>query len=75
MRPQQARLVGLLPWAPGLALSLNASALCAGSALGGAVGGAIVAWGGLGPLGFGGAVLLVLSLLLLAASARLPAGG
>lgn len=71
MTPQQARLVGLLPWAPGLALSLNASALYAGSAVGGAVGGAIVAHGGLAPLGLGGAALLALSLLLLAASARI----
>ena len=79
MTPQQARLVGLMPWAPGLALSLNASALYAGSAVGGAVGGAILAHGGLAPLGLGGAALLVLSLLLLAASARVaptpPAGG
>lgn len=70
MTPQQARLVGLMPWAPGLALSLNAAALYAGSAVGGAVGGAIVARQGLAPLGLGGAALLGLSLLLLRASGR-----
>jgi predicted MFS family arabinose efflux permease len=71
MTPQQSRLVGLIPWAQGLALSLNASALYAGSAAGGAVGGAIVAAAGLAPLGFGAAALLAVSLLLLAASCRL----
>jgi predicted MFS family arabinose efflux permease len=71
MTPQQSRLVGLMPWAQGLALSLNASALYAGSAAGGAVGGAIVAASGLAPLGFGAATLLAVSLLLLAASCRL----
>ncbi|MFZ1425754.1 MAG: MFS transporter [Geminicoccaceae bacterium] len=70
MTPQQARLVGLMPWAPGLALSLNAAALYAGSAVGGAVGGAIVGRYGLAPLGLGGAALLGLSLLLLWASGR-----
>jgi DHA1 family inner membrane transport protein len=70
MTPQQARLVGLMPWAPGLALSLNAAALYAGSAVGGAVGGAIVGRYGLAPLGLGGAALLALSLLLLWASGR-----
>jgi DHA1 family inner membrane transport protein len=71
MTPQQARLVGLMPWAQGLALSLNAAALYAGTAIGGAVGGAIVAGGGLAPLGLGAAVLLALSLALLAGSTRL----
>ena len=66
MTPQQARLVGLMPWAQGLALSLNAAALYARTAIGGAVGGAIVAGGGLAPLGLGAAVLLALSLALLA---------
>jgi DHA1 family inner membrane transport protein len=71
MTPQQARLVGLMPWAQGLALSLNAAALYAGSAIGGAVGGAIVASAGLAPLGLGAATLLALSLALLACSTRL----
>lgn len=72
MTPQQARLVDLMPWAPGLALSLNAAALYAGSAVGGAAGGAIVAHSGLAPLGLGGAALLGVSLVLLGASGRRP---
>ena len=71
MTPQQARLVTLLPWAPGLALSLNASGLYAGSAVGGAIGGIIVDHAGLAPLGFGAAALLGVGLLLLWASTRL----
>ena len=70
MTPQQARLVTLLPWAPGLALSLNASGLYAGSAVGGAIGGIIVDHAGLAPLGFGAAALLGAGLLLLWASTR-----
>jgi MFS transporter, DHA1 family, inner membrane transport protein len=76
MTPQQARLVGLLPWAPGLALSLNASALYAGSAAGGAIGGGIVAQAGLAYLGVGASALHAATLLLLAVSTRLrPAAG
>ena len=67
---QQARLVTLLPWAPGLALSLNASGLYAGSAVGGAIGRIIVDHAGLAPLGFGAAALLGAGLLLLWASTR-----
>ena len=70
MTPQQSRLVTLLPWAPGLALSLNASGLYAGSAIGGAIGSVIVDRAGLQPLGPGAAVLLLVTLLLLAWSSR-----
>ena len=72
MTPQQARLVALMPASQGLALSLNAAALYAGSALGGAAGSALVAADGLGALGPGASLLLAVALLLLAASARLP---
>lgn len=65
MTPQQSRLVTLMPWAQGLALSLNASALYAGSAIGGAAGGAVVASAGLGALGVAGALILLLALLAL----------
>ena len=74
MTPQQSRLVTLLPWAPGLALSLNASGLYAGSAIGGAIGGVIVDRAGLQPLGPGAAVLLLVTLLLLAWSSRVRPG-
>lgn len=74
MTPQQSRLVTLLPWAPGLALSLNASGLYAGSAIGGAIGGVIVDRAGLQPLGLGAAVLLLVTLLLLAWSSRVRPG-
>jgi predicted MFS family arabinose efflux permease len=74
MTPQQSRLVALLPWAPGLALSLNASGLYAGSAIGGAIGSVIVDRTGLQPLGPGAAVLLVVALLLLVWSGRVRPG-
>ena len=67
MTPQRARLVTPVSWAPGLALSLNASGLYAGSA----VGGIIVDHAGLAPLGFGAATLLGVALLLLWASMRM----
>ena len=55
----------------GLFQVVRRAAVFAGSALGGAFGGAIVAWGGLAPLGLGGAALLLLSLVLLYLSGRI----
>lgn len=73
MTPQQSSLVALRPDAAGLALSLNASALYAGSAIGGLAGATIVAAGGLDSLGWGAAALLLAALALLQVSARLTA--
>ena len=75
MTPQQARLVALLPGAAGLALSLNASGLYVGSAIGGAVGGLLLERFGMPALGVGVVALLGASLVLLGASRRRPPTG
>lgn len=69
--PQQERLLEAAPDAGGLALSLNASALYLGQALGSAIGGVALAAGQLGNLPLIGALLVVGALLfMLFADAR-----
>ncbi len=51
--PQQHRLVALGPAAAPVLLGLNSSALYAGMALGGGLGGLVQEWFGLGPAGLG----------------------
>jgi predicted MFS family arabinose efflux permease len=64
----QHRLVGTAPDAPTVALSLNASAIYVGVAVGGAVGGATLDAGGTHALGLLGALAAGCALLILAAS-------
>ncbi len=63
--------MALAPDAQAVALSLNASAVYLGSALGGAVGAAVVAAWGLRGLGWGAATLLLAALALFRASLRM----
>jgi predicted MFS family arabinose efflux permease len=71
--PQQARLVNLAPEALGLVLSLNASALYVGTALGGALGGLVIAQAGMDALGWVGGGFVLAAIASLVASARLGA--
>jgi predicted MFS family arabinose efflux permease len=72
---QQTRLIGLVPGAADLALALNLSAL--NVALGAAIGGVAIDHGGLPWLGYIGAAIVFVALVLLRASAASPsfAGG
>lgn len=74
MTPQQSRLVMLAPQTPSLVLALNAAALYVGSAVGGAIGSAVVTAHGLDDLGWAGGTLILASLAALAVSARISCG-
>src|SRR5262249_34704549 len=63
MTAQQARLVALTPGLAAVNLSLNSSAIYLGSAMGAAVGGLVIADGGVGRLGWVAAAFSVAALL------------
>ncbi|MGH2782797.1 MAG: MFS transporter, partial [Thermoleophilaceae bacterium] len=69
--PVEHRLIALAPKAPAIALALNASALYAGIALGGVVGGVALDSSSPAALGFIGAAVALLTVPLLAYSTRL----
>ena len=71
MAPQQARLVALFPEAPSLVLALNAAAIYIGIAIGSWIGGLVLERFGLSALGISGALLGLLALANLAASAAI----
>ena len=75
MAPQQSRLAAMAPGDAPLLLSLNASMLYLGTALGAAVGGAASATLGFARLSWVGAVAVVLALLLLWLGPRSAADG
>jgi MFS transporter, DHA1 family, inner membrane transport protein len=60
--PQQHRLLALFPESASVILALNNSVFYLGSALGSAVGGLVLVWGGTGALSWVGAVFEVLAL-------------
>ncbi|KLK89831.1 MFS transporter [Microvirga vignae] len=70
---QASRLVALQPASAPVSLSLNASALYLGVALGSVVGGAVINVGTPADLGWTGAVATLLALVIVLATERLPA--
>ncbi|PVE21985.1 MFS transporter [Microvirga sp. KLBC 81] len=70
---QASRLVALQPASAPVSLSLNASALYLGVALGSVVGGAVINVGTPGDLGWTGAVPTLLAFMIVLATGRLPA--
>ena len=72
---QASRLVALQPASAPVSLSLNASALYLGVALGSVVGGAVIYVGTPADLGWTGAVATLLALMVVLATGRLPALG
>ncbi|QRM33597.1 MFS transporter [Microvirga sp. VF16] len=72
---QASRLVALHPASAPVSLSLNASALYLGVALGSVVGGAVINVGTPADLGWTGAVATLLALMIVLATGRLPALG
>lgn len=72
---QASRLVALHPASAPVSLSLNASALYLGVALGSVLGGAVINLGTSTDLGWSGAIPVALALLIVLATGRLPALG
>ncbi|WP_262270539.1 MFS transporter [Microvirga yunnanensis] len=72
---QASRLVALHPASAPVSLSLNASALYLGVALGSLLGGAVINVGTSADLGWVGAIPVALALLIVLATGRLPALG
>jgi predicted MFS family arabinose efflux permease len=70
---QASRLVALQPTSAPISLSLNASALYLGVALGSVVGGAVLNVGTPADLGWTGAIPTLLALIIMLATGRLPA--
>lgn len=70
---QQARLIAFDPASAPVLIALNASAIYAGTALGGWIGGIALHWGGLLALGYAGALVVLAALMLLLLSARMAA--
>ncbi len=70
---QASRLVALQPTSAPISLSLNASALYLGIALGSVVGGAVLNVGTPADLGWTGAIPTLLALIIMLATGRLPA--
>jgi predicted MFS family arabinose efflux permease len=73
--PQVSRLVALHPASAPVSLSLNASALYLGVALGSVLGGVVIDLGTLADLGWVGAIPVLLALTIVLTTERLPALG
>ena len=71
---QQMRLLSIAPQAAGVILALNAAAIYVGTAVGSALGGAVLSGFGLEALGIGGGLAAILAVALLLWSRRVSGG-